>query len=501
MTGPVVVRLSSGTVRGRRFDGHLSFRGIPYAAPPVGDRRWRPPAPVTPWSGVRDATGPGNPAPQSARSFAEVTSLDEDCLTLDVTAPAAPGTGRPVVVWLHGGGGTNGTTAGRDARRLALAGDLVVVAPTFRLGVLGCFGHPGLADGGTFGLQDQRAALRWVRREITRFGGDPANVTLAGESHGALMVAAHLVSPASAGLFHRAILQSAFAVLGPTPAHTLIPGVPALPPMWTPAAELDRLGAATAAEHGWTTPGGDPGAALARLRQVPVADLLQASDAFIRPAFGGLTLPESPAVALPAGRFHRVPVVLGTTRDEARFYVGLFADLAGRPVTAESYPRLLAEAFGDAADEVAARYPLGDAPTPSLAWARLCTDRAWARPAWELGRAFAAHTGTWFYEFADRDAPPLVPLPGFPAGAQHSSELPYLFDFPGGPVLSAAQRALADGVRGYWAAFATRGDPARADLPAWPGFGTGHVQSLAPDRIGGTDYRAEHRLDFWARLP
>lgn len=493
------VRLSSGAISGHRFDGHLSFRGIPYAAPPVGERRWRPPAPVAPWSGVRDATVPGNPAPQTAQSFADVTSLDEDCLTLDVTAPATPGTGRPVLVWLHGGGGTNGTVTPYDPRRLAVTGDVIVVAPNFRLGVFGCFGHPGLADGGTFGLQDQQAALRWVAREIARFGGDPANVTLVGVSYGALMIAAHLVSPASAGLFHRAILQSAFAVMGSTPAHTLIPGVPALPPRWLPVAELDRLGAATAAEHGWVTPGSDPESALAQLRRVPVSDLLQASASFIRPAFGGLTLPESPEKALPAGRFHRVPLMVGATRDEARFFVGLFADLAGNPVTAESYPRLLAEAFGGAADDVAACYPLDRFPSPSLAWAQVCTDRAWARPTWDLGRTLAAHTDTWFYEFADRDAPPVVP--GFPAGAVHAAELAYQFDLPGGPSLPPAQRELADRMNRYWTAFATRGDPACVELPAWPDFGADHVQSLGPEQIGGTDYRAGHRLDFWARLP
>ncbi|MGW5648798.1 carboxylesterase/lipase family protein [Saccharopolyspora sp. NPDC003752] len=497
MTEHVTAQLSSGAIRGRRLDEHLSFQGIPYAAPPVGERRWRPPAPVEPWSGIRDATVPGNPAPQLAQSFADVTSVDEDCLTLEVTAPSTAGTGRPVLVWLHGGGGTNGTAAIYDPRRLAISGDVVVVAPNFRLGVFGCFGHPGLADGGTFGLQDQQAALRWVQREIAGFGGDPANVTLIGESNGALAVAAHLMSPASAGLFHRAILQSAFGVLGPTPAHTFMPGVPALPPMWTPLAELDRLGAATAAEHGWITPGSDAGSALAQLRRVPAEELLQVSGNFIRPAFGGTTLPESPAEALLAGRFHRMPVLLGTTLDEARFFVGL----AGNPVTAESYPHLLAEAFGDAAEDVAARYALDGFPTPNLAWAQICTDRAWARPAWELGRALAAHTDTWFYEFADRDAPPLVPLPGAPTGAQHSSELAYQFDIPGAPPLTAAQRELADRMNRYWSSFAANGDPACADLPAWPDAATGHVQSLAPERIGGTDYAAGHALDFWSRMP
>jgi para-nitrobenzyl esterase len=228
---------------------------------------------------------------------------------------------------------------------------------------------------------------------------------------------------------------------------------------------------------------------------VPVKDLLEVSAAFIRPAFGGQVLPESPEEALPAGRFHRVPLILGTTRDEARFFVGL----AGNPVTADSYPRLLTEAFGAAADEIAARYPLDRFPTPSLAWAQLSTDRAWARPGWDLARVCAAHTDTWCYEFADQDAPPL--LPGFPAGAVHSSELVYQFDFPGGPALPAAQRELAERMNQYWTAFATNGTPARDGLPAWPDVSTGHVQSLAPDRIGGTDYVTDHQLDFWARMP
>jgi para-nitrobenzyl esterase len=286
------------------------------------------------------------------------------------------------------------------------------------------------------------------------------------------MIAAHLVSPGSAGLFHRAVLQSPFTVLDPTPASMFIPGLPALPPRWIPAAELAELGAAM----------GD----LAELRRAPVADLLPASGQFIRPAFGGATLPESPATAIPAGRFHRVPLLLGNTLDEARFY----AELLG-PVTAERYPTLLAEAFGEEADVVAERYPLDRFPTPADAWARVSTDRAWARPAWEQGRAFAAHTDTWFAEFADRDAPAFGPLP---AGAVHGSTLSYLFDLPGGPELSSGQRELADQMIRYWAAFAAHGDP------GWPAFGTGHVQSLAPGRIGPTDYVAGHQLDFWAGL-
>jgi len=499
MTETVTVQLSYGAVRGRSLGDHLSFRGIPYAAPPVGELRWSSPAAPKPWTGAFDATEPGNPAPQPAQFPGDVTRVDEDCLNLEVTVPVAPGTtARPVLVWLHGGGGTNGSGAEFDARRLAVSGDIIVVKPNYRLGVLGCFGHPGLAGSGTFGLQDQQSALRWVRDEIGRFGGDPQNVTLAGMSYGALTVAGHLVSPSSVGLFHRAILQSGFGVIGSTPAHTFIPGVPELPQRWIPVAELDELGAATALEHGWVRPGGDPASALEQLRQVPVADLLPASGAFIRPAFGGTVLPESPGTALAADRFHRMPMMLGTARDEARFFVSLFADLAGNPVTADGYRHMLSEAFGADADRIATRYPLDHFPTPSLAWAQISTDRAWAQPVWELGRAFAAATATWFYEFNDPEAPPTVP--GFPAGSVHGAELRYQFDVEGGVPLSASQRDLAESMNRYWAAFVRNGDPAQEDLPAWPDFGTGHVQSLSPQEIKGVDYAGDHRLDLWTEV-
>lgn len=160
----LTVRLGSGDVRGLRLDGYRSFRGIPYAEAPVGAHRWRPPAPVPPWSGVRDATTHGDPAPQLAQSFADVTSFDEDCLTLDVTVPETPGTGRPVMVWLHGGGGTNGSSAVYDAHRLAVAGNVIVVAPNFRLGVLGCFGYPCLAD-------VERSACRTSKPRCAGCGG------------------------------------------------------------------------------------------------------------------------------------------------------------------------------------------------------------------------------------------------------------------------------------------------------------------------------------------
>ncbi|MEV5538647.1 carboxylesterase family protein [Saccharopolyspora shandongensis] len=493
-----IVELDSGRVRGRAFEEHRLFQGIPYAAPPVGELRWSSPQPVEPWPDVRDATAPGNPCPQLPQDFADIASLDEDCLFLNVTAPRGGGR-KPVMVWLHGGGGANGEGAIFDAHRLAAAEDVVVVTPNSRLGIFGNFGYPGLAGGGGFGLEDQQAVLRWVQRNIGEFGGDPGNVTLFGESYGGLNVSAHLVAPGSAGLFHRAIVQSGFALLH-APANGWAPGSPELPTMWMSTVELEALAEHLVGELGWVRPGQGP--AIEQLRRVPVEQLVNVSSVFSRPAFGGAVLPESPVRALPVGRFHRVPVLTGGTRDEARLFTALFWDAAGQPITADGYDKLLAEAFDAAADGVAQQYPADAYPTPSVAWADVVGDCAWARSVWDFAHALSADTATYVYEFADRDAPPVVPFPpGFPPGAHHSAEVPYQFDLGEPAPLNDAQRRLAATMNRYWANFARSGDPNEPDLPGWPRFSAAEprVQSLHPDEIAGIDFAARHRLEFWAR--
>lgn len=229
---PDTVVTQSGPVRGTVGDVR-TFAGIPYAAPPVGDLRWAAPEPAARWRAPRDATKPGSACPQTASSVADVSSDDEDCLTLNVTTPASAGRERPVMVWLHGGSGTNGAGSVFDPHRLVAANDVVVVTVNYRLGIFGNFGLPGLEGSGSFGLQDQQAALRWVRANAAAFGGDPANVTLFGESYGALSTTAQLVSPGGQGLFDKAILQSDLS-LHDYPAGTISPGSPALPSLWAP---------------------------------------------------------------------------------------------------------------------------------------------------------------------------------------------------------------------------------------------------------------------------
>ncbi|PKW14867.1 carboxylesterase/lipase family protein [Saccharopolyspora spinosa] len=494
-----IVELDSGRVRGLTYEKHRLFQGIPYAAPPVGELRWCSPQPVAPWPQVRDATEPGNPCPQLPQDFADIASLDEDCLFLNVTAPRTGGS-KPVMVWLHGGGGANGEGAIFDAHRLAVAEDVVVVTPNSRLGIFGNFAYPGLAGGGGFGIEDQQAVLRWVQRNIGAFGGDPGNVTLFGESYGGLNVSAHLVAPGSAGLFHRAIVQSGFALLR-SPAGAWAPGSPKMPAIWLSIVEFEGLAEHLVGQLGWVQPG--KGSAIEQLRRIPVEQLINVSSVFSRPVFGGAVLPESPEQALPGGRFHRVPVLAGGTRDEARLFTALFWDAAGQPITPDGYDKLLADGFDAAADKVAERYPVDAHATPSLAWADVIGDAAWARSVWDLATALSAETTTYVYEFADRDAPPVVPFPpGFPPGAHHSAEVAYQFDLGNPAPLTEAQRQLAATINRYWANFARSGDPNGPDLPGWQTFSAAdpHVQSLHPEQITGTDFAAEHRLDFWNAL-
>ena len=205
----VVVRTDAGLVRGQAAATSQVFNGIPYAAPPVGALRWKAPQPVQPWSGVKDATKLSSACPQQANAEAPSGSTNEDCLYLNVTTPkqqsAKP---RAVVVWIPGGGFFSGTGNSYEASKMAARGDVVVVTVNYRLGIFGFFGYPGLPASGTYGIQDQQAALRWVQRNARAFGGDPRNVTVAGESAGGMSVCAQLTSPTSTGLFSKAVMQS-----------------------------------------------------------------------------------------------------------------------------------------------------------------------------------------------------------------------------------------------------------------------------------------------------
>ncbi|MFE0632230.1 carboxylesterase/lipase family protein [Streptomyces sp. NPDC058864] len=507
-----VVRTDHGLVRGVAHGSYSTFEGVPYAAPPTGPLRWRAPVPAAPWRGVRDATRPAPRCVQMPAPGAGATLGTEDCLYLNVTMPTRNPAGqkRPVLVWLHGGAFLGGSGGDYGTEQLAVRGDTVVVTVNYRLGIFGYFGHPGLGSAPPFGLADQQAALRWVRANAERFGGDPGRVTLFGQSAGALGICAHLTSPTAAGLFQRAVLQSGSCFMS-FPPGALGPGTPAYEP-FAAQRDVQAAGAEAARQLGCTTGGGDAVLACLRGRSTDRLATAQLMQSFNRPAFGNALLPVAPDRALASGRFHRVPVVQGTNHDEMRMFVGL--SLAAFPITTEDdYRTRLVEAFGPAAPAVEARYPAAQHPTPARAWATVLTDRSLTCTTLAAGRAIAAHAPglpLYGYEFSDPDSPVLAGLPanpGFPYGAAHGFEMPYLFSsVPTERPLTDEQRALSDRMVGYWTDFAHTGDPNSPGAPLWPVLRPSSpvarsVQSLAPGPGGihPVDAYAAHHCAFWDR--
>nr|WP_246231242.1 carboxylesterase family protein [Mycolicibacterium sediminis] len=488
---PAVVSTATGAVRGVVAPDHRFFGGLPYAAPPTGPLRFEPPAPPASWGGVRDATRLGPRCIQDIGDLEMGRQTDEDCLRLNVWTPPVSNEKRPVMVWIHGGAFINGSSGIYDSRWMTTRGDVVVVTINYRLGALGFLAHPALgAPGavGNYGLADQQAALRWVRDNIEEFGGDPDRVTIAGESAGGMSVCDHLVAPGSRDLFRGAIIQS-----GPCQAQL-------------PLARAERISVDYARDVGCA----DPATAAACLRALPVNRLRDpvdyfriGDDALSGPVTGTSVLPVDPMVAFAAGDAARVPVLIGSNRDEFTLFMAL-QYLRGQPLPASDYPRVLAQTFGADAAAVGDRYPLdrygGSAP---LAYSAAVTDGEFTcvdeRIVGDLGRDAPVHA----YEFTDRDPPmpaPFRTLP-FPVGASHSLELRYLFDVGGAPALTPPQQVLSDHMIDYWSAFVRTGSPEVDGLPAWPEAKDGRRLSLAPDAVRVTDdFARVHQCDFWADL-
>lgn len=485
---PALAQTGTGTVRGLVAPDHRVFDGIPYAAPPIGALRWQPPEPAAPWQGIRDATHTGPRCMQDASDLEMGRRTSEDCLTLNVWTPPRSNDKRPVMVWIHGGAFINGSSGIYDSRLLASRGDIVVVTLNYRLGALGFLAHPSLgAPGavGNYGLADQQAALRWVRDNIANFGGDPDAVTIAGESAGGMSVCDHLVAPASAGLFRAAIIQS-----GPCQAQVALPD-----------AEL--------ASRDYARDAGCPDSptVAACLRALPAEKLRKpvwyyqiGEDALSGPVTGTTVLPEDPMQAFAQGRAAKVPVMVGSNRDEFTLFVAL-QYLRRQSYGDTQYPQLLSETFGRDAGAVGAHYPLAryDGTVP-LAYSAAVTDGVFACVADRIAEGMAGEGPVYVYEFNDRNAPapePLRTLP-FPVGASHSLELRYLFDVGGAPPMSPGQRELSDQMIDSWSRFVRDGRPG----DAWPAFdGQERRWSLQPDgsRVE-TDFDQVHQCPFWAGL-
>jgi para-nitrobenzyl esterase len=492
--GPVagpVAGTANGPVRGLANGTVDEFLGIPYAAPPVGALRWQPPQPAASWSGVRDATQFAPHCPQLGGPFG-LASTSENCLFLNVFTPRhhRAGSHFPVMVWIHGGALVTGESNDYDPTQLVADG-VTVVTINYRLGALGFLAHPALADAngqsGDYGLMDQQAALRWVQRNIARFGGNPHDVTVFGESAGGLSTLSQVASPQARGLFERAIVESGSYNLTQAP-----------------------LASAESAGEAFATKAGCASQTAACLRSLPVSTILADQDASgYTPNVNSEVLPETLGTAFATGNFNRVPIINGTNRDEWRLFVALDA-LVGNRVTTSNYQSMISATLGvpaAVAAIIAARYPLAAYPSPSVALGAVGTDAIFACPALTIDQSVSRFVPTFAYEFSDENAPELfLPRVSFPYGAAHASEIQYLMGLPTAAfpqALSARQQRLAATMKGYWTKFAKRGFPATFGTPFWPVFNdlTQEMQSLAPPAPRTeTDFASTHNCVFWTAL-
>ncbi len=510
------VDTDKGQVIGLREGAIAEFRGIPYAEAPSGALRFRPPQPRAAWSQPVDATQFGSACPQSARLG--TPSVNEDCLSLNVYAPLFGQERQPVLVFIHGGSfnaGSGGVAAnGPDYRGndIAAQSGAIVVTINYRLSILGFLAARALdaenAQGvsSNYGLLDQQEALRWVQRNIARFGGNPGNVTIFGESAGGISVLYHLVSPGSAGLFQRAIIESSNdgASLPLSTAETLEQPVVA------------ALGCG----------GESPTDVAACLRALPVETIVN-SGLNVGPIIDGVTVPGQPRSLIAAERFNKVPLIIGTNRNEGTYFIALAANAAGRALTAVDYDAVIRTNFGAvAAVAIEAAYPLTAYPSPAQALAAIQTDSFFACPSDAVRRALAPQVSVWGYEFAASNPVQNFPLPLAPADLalddSHSTELAYVFghDRRGNRLPKRADRVLSAQMIDYWTNLASRGDPntkgnrrgqtafedgieaAAGPRPYWPSFTllSGHVQVLAKPVSREANFVTAHQCALWASL-
>lgn len=507
-SGSCLVTTASGNVQGVLRGGTCTYLGVPYAAPPIGNFRWRPPQSRVPWApATLNLTAAAPVCPQY--NLAGASAGNEDCLTLNVWAPNAPASGGlPVLVWLHPGSflAASSNLATADGRRFAEERGAVVVHPNYRLGPFGFLAHAALTledrdyrSSGNYGLTDQRAALRWVRDNIASFGGDPTRVTLVGSSAGSISTSLHLVSPASRGLFQRAIMHSGVATA-----------------RWATSAEAETQGEAFAAALGCT----DRAVVLACLRSktrdqvlsaLPLAALTGGFQVFAElagvlwgPVVDGLEIPDQPRDLYRRGLFSRVPVILGATRDDGWTFVNRSFPSG---FDALQYERIVQGEFGMDTAAVLRTYPATAYETPKDALARLTTDAEFVCEARRIARAMH-HDGAPVYVYSFEYAVD----PVTPGRAFHGLDTNFLFGnnfgAPSNHVLTTPDLVIFQTMSTFWRRFAETGDPNLRGAPNWPPYRPGPFDEpveasrrdrhfVFGERFGVASYLRDQQCNFW----
>ena len=450
------VKVDGGLVQGVAEGGLAVFRGIPFAAPPLGDLRWRAPQPVVAWPGVRKADAYA-PACMQSMGAPPPGGMSEDCLYLNVWTPAASATGKlPVLVWIYGGGFNGGATSYpvHDGAKLAKRG-VVLVSISYRTGVLGFFAHPELGaespshSSGNFGLLDMIAGLQWISRNIAAFGGDPARVTIFGESAGGIAVSMLSASPLAKGLFHGAISQSGGS-FGPSNRNP------------QPGENMRLLADAEASGVEFAKAVG--ASSIKELRALTPEKLLEArrgQRGMAWPIVDGYVIPGDQYRLYESGRFNDTPVLLGYNSDEGLSFT--------RVKKAEEYAAGVRERYGPFADRLLAAYPAaGDAVTKTAR--DLARDSAFGWQTWSWARLQSARgKGKVYYYYFDQHPPRTPGTPEADHGTPHGVDVPYVFENLESSA-TTSDRHISETMAAYWTNFAKRGDPNGEGVPDWPAF-------------------------------
>jgi para-nitrobenzyl esterase len=486
-----LVRTAQGLVQGVSARGADRFLGLPYAAPPLKNLRFRAPVPPKAWTGIRQADRQAPACLQfQPTGVREGQAVSEDCLYLDLYRPSTARAGRklPVMVWFHGGGWTQGTGVIYGGQTAAALTNTIVISINYRLGALGWLALPQLdteqpaTGAGNYGMLDQIQSLRWVRQNIAQFGGNPGNVTVYGQSAGGGAVCTMLASPLARGLFAHGIIESLGCAAGTTAK-----------------AAAEKTGQAYATAAGCT----DPNTVLACLRQAWAPNLIAAEQKVVvrGSTYGTPVLPRNPQDAITTGHWNRVPIMIGGARWEGKLFV---IDQAN--ITAAQYEARIRATYGANAQAVLQKYPASAFPKPFYALAAVTTDSGIACAVNTTAEALAGKTTVYRYEFNDPTSPTLYGFqpPGIDMSNAHSAELAYLFDFTlGYRPLTATEKVLSAQMMRYWAAFARSGDPHVRAQASWPKYDSTTHRTLVLSPSGNhvvTDIAAEHNCSFWAQI-